>query len=233
MKKLLTILILLVFCATPLWSAEDAKLTLLIETADAAVDANAVINTAIRDSLEDANDHLQALRGVNEGFIDENVWTTIRSPIIDFSSATWNIVATHEVFTVTGDVEFEIMAFCSTNCSGTSNDSIWFFQGDAGVTGFRAFSFDLDDADAGENLIPLIMSADPVATVNGGYIWNANTLSLAGGGVWRGSIFMGQDIGYQLDDHVGVAGIIVLYCRWRPINSANSSEVTIGTGVGL
>ena len=174
-----------------------------------------------RDSLEDANDHLQTLLGVTTGFIQENLWKTVEV-IVNFAAAgAWEEAATtHELFTVTGYVEFEISAFCSTNVATTSSDSLWLFLGEAGATGYRAVSLLGDDADAGENIIPTVHSP--------GYIWTAAGLTTNAGGAWKGTIFMGKDIGYSISDHDFTGGIIVFYCRWRPITTGG----TVAAGAG-
>jgi len=171
----------------------------------------------VRDSLEDANNLLQSLTGANK----LNVWSQPLMVIIDLTTGTtWETAGTHEVLTVTGNVEFEITCYDSIGCTSASTDSLWFFLGESGATGYRAFSFMAEDAVAGDNLIPTVHSP--------GYIWSAAALTTNAGGIWKGSIFGGKDIGYEISDHAFTAGQLVLYCRWR-----GDGSVVAGGGGGL
>ena len=150
-------------------------------------------------------------------------WSTVEVVINLAAAGLWEEAATHEVLTITGDVELEISIACSTNCTSASADSMWWFLGESGATGYRMVSFLLEDADAGENLIPGVWSP--------GYIWSAAALTTNCGGIARITSHMGKDLGYQISDHAGTAGIITVFCRWRPLSTGGS--VAAGVGVVL
>lgn len=175
----------------------------------------------IRDSLEDANDHLQALRGVTTGFVEENVWKTVEI-VINFAAAgAWEEAgSTHEFGAVTGEVEFEITGHCSTSVAATSADSIFFLSGDAaGASVWRCLAEDLD---AGEGLF---------RGVEGGLvpiIPTAAQLAGSGGGIWRGTLSMGGDIGFDIDDNDLTGGILVIQIRYRPITTDGSVAAGLG-----
>lgn len=148
-------------------------------------------------------------------------WSEWTEVVIDLSSATWNSVATHEVIAGTGDYELEIAMTCSTNCSSTSSDSLWFFLGESGATGFRMISALIEDIDAGEGLIP----------VNGwgiGYVWTAENLVTTQSGIIRIACHMGKDVGYQIDDHAGAGGIITVFFRSRPLSTGGTAAAGAG-----
>lgn len=183
----------------------------------------------IRDSLEDANDHLQALRGVTVGHVDASVWQ-YASVVVNFAAAgAWEEAAsTHELFTVTGAVEFEITAYCSTDVAVTSADSIFFLNGgDAGVAAagsvYRCLGTDID---AFEGLFRGVRASTGAAVIPTAAILAGN-----GGDAWCGTSMGGMDIGYDIDDNDFTGGIIVFYCKWRPITT--SSTVVAGAGAAL
>ncbi len=189
------------------------------DTTELRVQAIHTLTDALRDSLEDANDDLQALLGIRAGHVGENLWKT-DTLAVDFSVAGWNTAAAHGLWTVTGAVEFEISAYCSTNVATTSSDSLWLFQGESGATGYRIVSYLGEDLDAGENLFPQVVTV--------GMIPPAAAVAVNSGGIWKGTIFMGKDIKYQLDDHAFASGVLVFVCRWRPITTG--STIAKGTG---
>lgn len=213
----------------PVWFTGSTTLSDLESDADTVelrVQQMHDIVNALRDSLEDANDHLQALRGVTTGFVGENVWTTVEV-VVNFAAAgAWEEAAsTHELFTVTGDVEFEISAFCSTDVTVTSGDSI-FFGGEGGADDFFGiYRFLGSDATAGEALFRGVSASDGLANIPTAAVLDGT------GGVWKGTAWMGQDIGYDIDDNDFTAGIVVFYCRWRPITTGGT--VAAGSGGAL
>ena len=172
---------------------------------------------ALRDSLEDANDLLQALTGANKF----SVWSEPVEVVVNFSLAGWKTAAAHTLLTITGDVEFEISAHCSSNVASTSSDSLWIFLGESGATGYRMLSALAEDMDAGENLIPVNYSGR-------GWVWTAAGLSTNVGGILRGTSFMGKDIKFEISDHAFTGGIVIFHVRWRPLTTGGN--VVAGTG---
>lgn len=154
-------------------------------------------------------------------------WSEWTEVVIDFADATWNSAATHEVITGTGDYEYEITVICSTSCSSTSSDSIWFFMGEAGATGNRMFSALLEDIDAGEGLIP-------ITGWTKGWIWDgasdagSNDLVNTQSGILRFAGHMGKDIGYEISDQAGAGGIITVFFRSRPLSTGGGAVAGAG-----
>ena len=149
-------------------------------------------------------------------------WSDWNELVIDFSSATWNTVATQEALAVTGDVLLELAIACSTNCTDTSADSLWWFMGESGATGMRMFSACFDDIQAGESLIPAAGWAR-------GWIWddagdagsNDLTSNMTGGTITI-QCHMGKDVGFEISDHAATGGIIVVWYRYLPLSTGSS-----------
>ncbi len=181
----------------------------------------------VLDSLEDANDLLQKLNGVTAGFVDENVWTTVEV-IVNFAAAgAWEEAAgTHELFTVTGDVEFAISAFCSTDVTVTSADSL-ILQTEGGADAIIGWLG--ADIDAGEAIFPpWYFAGAQTRGLVANYFITSVEQTYEAGSVWRGTIFMGQDIGFDIDDNDFTGGIVVFYCRWRPVTTGGSVVAGLG-----
>ena len=155
-----------------------------------------------------------------------NYWREPVEVIVNFAAAgAWEEAATtHELFNVTGDVEFEISAFCSTTVTVTSADSFFVLNGDAaGASVWRVLGTDMT---AGEGLLRGVSAAGLVAVIP-----TAAQQAGSGGGVWHGTASMGGDIGFDIDDNDFTGGILIFECRWRPRTTGGT--VAAGTGGAL
>jgi len=127
----------------------------------------------------------------------------------DFTSATWNTVATHELLTVTGTVRIRLLAVCT----GTLT------SGGAGQIQLGHES----DTD-------LYIAATDESAITTGDLWNSTTntaenpLSTA----IFDRVVNGLDIGYEITGGAMTGGTIVFYCWWEPLTSG----ATVAAGAG-
>jgi len=153
---------------------------------------------------------------------------------IDFSSATWNTQAAHEVFDVSGDVEFWLTVSCSTLVdANAASDSTCF--GIATTAGGGAYtklaSFLSEGIDADEQVYWLsAAAAGTVVPAAGGLSLVAETV--AGGATFHG-ISRSLDIGYEQIGGAGVSGILRFNCQWRPVVPNSGATVIAGLGGAL
>lgn len=182
----------------------------------AAVPANGV---AIDEVIRKISDATAGANGFSE-------WSEPVEVIVNFAAAgAWEEAATtHELYAVTGDVEFQITAFCSTAVTVTSADSIFFGAGDGAAANFSIWRCLGTDMGAGDGLLRGV--GHSAAAV----IPTAAQLG-ATGGVWTGTSMGGHDIGFDIDDNDFTAGIVVFYCRWRAITTGGS--LVAGAGGAL
>jgi len=199
----------------PAWSSDDAIAAAVIVQAAAA--------TKAQDTLNITQDSLDALTGI--GSWGSLVVTTGAQSV----DSTWSSVATHEVFTITGPIEFEITAICSIAYTGADSISILF----AGQTGICKFL--KADADAGEIVS---MNTPPAAgvTMVTHVINMAASISHYGSAatvepIIRGISSNGLDFGYQIHTASAPAGILQFTIRYRRL--ANYSTVAAGAGGSL
>jgi hypothetical protein len=152
---------------------------------------------------------------VNSGLVDQiigNEASFFRAnyiPVsVDFSSATWNTVATHEILTVTGAVRLRIIPICSTDLTTAGAGTIQL--GDEGST--TAF-----------------IAATAGADIDAGEIWLTGTPAkvMAFSSVID-RVESGNDIGFQIVTDAFTGGIIVFHCWFEPLNATGA--VVAGAG---
>jgi hypothetical protein len=157
--------------------------------------------------------------GTNRSIIDEIRGSAINygaknylSVSVDMTSATWNTVATHELFTVTGAVRMRIMAEVTSDCTsggGTATIKL----GVEGATGTWISATGEDDLDNGD----IWFDATPTET-------NGNFSSLVLDKVVAG----GLDVGYEIENEAFTQGAIVFHCWWEGLNATGA--VAAGAG---
>lgn len=123
---------------------------------------------------------------------------------VDFTSATWNTVATHEVLTVTGFCRIRLLIFCVTDVTGAGSIQ---FGHQLDTDGYIA-STTGTDIDQNE----CWFSATPSLNVLG-----SNILDIIPGN--------GQDVGYEITGAALTGGSLLVKCWWESLNGNNGSVV--------
>lgn len=135
----------------------------------------------------------------------------------DMTSATWNTVAKHEVFTVAGMVRMVMIIECTDTLTDAADGASIQFGHESATNAFIAST---GAAGAG------------AATINAGEIWcdtsptevAGATSSLAIDRVVAG----GLDVGYEITGAALTGGALVFHCWWVPIGS--TGDVAAGAG---
>jgi hypothetical protein len=133
------------------------------------------------------------------------------------SSATWNTVAKHEVFTVTGTVRMQMWITCGATLVDAGDAAIIEFGHESDTDAFIAKT----DA-AGRN----------ATTITTGWLWY-NTTPVAGPAP-AGSAVMdyvvngGLDVGYEISGAALTGGSLVFHCVWEPLDATGA--VVAGAG---
>ena len=125
---------------------------------------------------------------------------------VDLSSATWNTVATHEVFTVTGAVRMRMWAHCNRALEGRGYLSLRSKYDAQWTTGC------LDD-------------------IGVGFIDNQGNGYAVYSGPLDNIIFDKvtiEDVGYQITSDPATDGILIFRCVWEPL----SAGATVVAGAG-
>ena len=144
------------------------------------------------------------------GLIDNrlNGYQNLTEVSLDFTVAAANTVASHEVFTVTGTVKYEVLYVCITDLTSGGSATIQF--GREGATDSVAASQAFSGIDAGEIIIPGGTNAPITASVT------SDQNATAG----RGSDYVsGLDLGYEIGTAALTGGTMKAYCWWTPITS--------------
>jgi hypothetical protein len=130
------------------------------------------------------------------------------------TSATWNTVASHEVFTVTGLVRARMWIECTTNLASTGDGAQVQFGVEGVTNGFIAATNEdaLDQNDIWYDASPTVV-----------YDTTANTL--------LDYVVNGLDIGYEITGEALTAGVLVFHCVWEPMNA--TGNVAAGAGGAL
>ena len=137
----------------------------------------------------------------------------------DMSSAVWNTVGTHEVFTVTGAVRLRMWVLCTATLTDAAD--------------LAALRFGADNATL---FIPITGAAgkDGVTLSAGGF-WadNSGTKAITDMDtvVLDQVIAGGQDVGYQISGAALTGGVLEFHCVWEALSS--SSNVLPGAGGAL
>jgi hypothetical protein len=134
---------------------------------------------------------------------------------IDLTSATFNTVATHELFTVTGLVRMRVVAEVTTTGDDTSGNTSTIQLGTEDATDGWIAATEVDDLAAGE----IWADATPTET-------NGNYSSLV-----FDKVVNGVDVGYEIAGEAATDGVIVFHCVWEPINSTGA--VVAGDGSAM
>jgi hypothetical protein len=139
---------------------------------------------------------------------------------VDFSSATWNTVASHEVFTVTGTVRMRVLQLCTETLTDAA-DAATIQYGVAGTT--DALIAATNAAGAGGS------------TIEAGEMWvdasPADTYGDFATVILDKVITNGLDVGYEIAGEALTDGIIEFHCWWEPISS--DGNVVVGAGGSL
>lgn len=125
----------------------------------------------------------------------------------DFSSATWNTVATHEILTVTGLVRVRIIPVCTVDLTGASATIALGVEGAA--TTFIAATTGTD-IDAGEIWL---------GTTPAGQFAYSSVVD---------RVVQGLDIGYVVATAALTAGAITFHVWWDPLETG--ATVVAGAG---
>ena len=150
----------------------------------------------------------------NEDELNTNA-SNYLSVTADLSEATWNTVATHEVFTVTGLVRLRIIAEVTTTGDDTSGDTATIQLGTETTTNAFIASTQVDDLAEGE----LWYDATPTTKVD------------AFATVLQDYVVNGDDVGFEIGTEAATAGVIVFHCWWEPLNS--TGNVVAGDGSAM
>lgn len=187
----------------------------------AAVPANDV---SLAEVLRDIWDSLRNGTGGSEPGINRSIIDEIRGSAInyggknylsvsaDMTSATWNTVATHELFTVTGAVRMRVMAEVTGDCT-SAGGAATIKLGVEGATGAWISATGEDDLDTGD----IWFDATPTET-------NGNFSSLVLDKVVAGGI----DVGYEIENEAFTQGTIVFHCWWEALNATGA--IVAGAG---
>jgi hypothetical protein len=129
----------------------------------------------------------------------------------DFSSATWNTVATHEILTVTGAVRLRILPECTVGLASGGAGQIQLGT-EAGTASFVAVTV-ATGIDAGD----VWLSASAEASIAASSLVD--------------QIVSAVDVGYEIQIAALTAGTIVFHCWWEPLNATGA--VVAGDGSAL
>jgi len=130
----------------------------------------------------------------------------------DLSSATWNTVATHELFTVTGLVRVRIIAVVTTTGDDTTGDTSNIQLGTDGDTDGFIAATDVDDLLEDE----LWYDATPTTKFD-----TTSTVVID-------KTVNTEDVGYEITGEAATAGVIVFHCWWEALDGTGA--VVAGAG---
>jgi hypothetical protein len=134
---------------------------------------------------------------------------------IDLSKAAWNTVGTHQLFDVTGLVDFKILSEVTETGDDTTGDTATIQLGFNGATNVLIAATQVDDLAAGE----LWYDATPTTK----YDTAANAEI--------GRIVNGVDIGYEIAGEAAKAGKIKFHCRYIPKSAG--AVISVGAGAAM
>ena len=130
---------------------------------------------------------------------------------VDFSSATWNTVATHELFTVTGLVRVQIIPECTEDLVAGAGGTI--------SLGIEGGTTAMNTA----TLFSLIDSND---------LWLDETTPspLFSSTELIDKIINNNDIGFEIATNAFTDGTMIFHCWWEPLNQTTPGTVVAGAG---
>ncbi len=210
------------------FASELSQLLAVIATVDSNVDAILVDTGTTLDNLIDTE--ITTIDGIVDDVKDGN-WQHISVTTgLQSVDSTWSSVATHELFTISGAIEYVITIHCDVSYTGS--DSLTFLF--AGQTPFTAIA--KVDADAGE-ILSII--TDPVA--GAAYVKHEvdPTVGIAPTdphslikAQYKGVSMADLDFGYQIEIGSAPAGQLTASMRWRSIDLPTAA-VAAGAGGSL
>ena len=190
---------------------DNLKNVLGINTSNNLYDSSNVAANADGSVLERLED---LLNKINAGKIQYNS-TNYIAVTADLSSATWNTVATHELFTVTGLVRMKVIAEVTVNGDDTSGDTSTIQLGTEDATNGWIAATQVDDLAAGE----IWADATPTET-------NGNYSSLV-----FDKVVNAKDVGYEIANEAATAGTIIFHCWYEALNATGA--VVAGDGSAM
>ena len=133
----------------------------------------------------------------NEAFLLESTWTSVENLTGD--------QAAHTVFTVTGNVLISCFAVCDTSVVGAGTMEL-------GVTG---------------NTAGLIAQIANATTLDDGDVWVDADTAVGVGSIPVAKVLNdGNDVILTIGAADLTAGVVDIYCTWRPLSSGASVTVT-------
>ena len=128
----------------------------------------------------------------------------------DFTSATWNTIATHEILTITGLVRIRIIVECTGSVTGATG------------------TLQLGNEGATTSLIGNTLATD--LAINELWFNTAPTTSIGAAALFD-RIVNEVDIGYEILTAALTGGNLRFHCWWRPLEAG--ALVVSGTGSAL
>ena len=188
----------------------DAETTNLIgfdDANNAATTTNVVANQD--GSLLERAEQLQQLAAM-AGFYNSSNYFAVTA---DFTNATWNTVASHEIATVTGAVRMLILPECTGTVITTGTNGSFVLGDETNTSSIIAASL-LDALATGEWWVDATITRTIVTRTQ------MNALEFVVGG--------GKDIGYTISVNAATTGSIVFHIWWVAINATGN----MATGAG-
>lgn len=192
------------------------------DSSNVAANENGSILERLEQIQEATNKGTGGALGANRSIVDEINGSALNyngtnylSHSIDLSEATYNTVATHELFTVTGLVRARIIAEVTTTGDDTSGNTSTI---QLGVE---------SDTDA-------FIAATEVDDLAGGEIWydaTPTTVTDAFASVCLDKVVSAADIGYEIAGEAATAGEITFHLWWEPLSSTGA--VVVGDGSAM
>lgn len=160
-------------------------------------------------------------QGLQRGYSLGGRFRTIQT--VDFTSATWNTVGTHELFTVTGLCQVATAYFIPTSLTSAGAPTLSF-----GIEGATT-AYNTAQLHTVYSTLNHVRSGalSPASTVQWGELTTTAQSALNGGLM----ILNGPDIGYEILIAAMTGGAIDAYCFWTPLESGAS--VVLGAGGAL
>lgn len=142
---------------------------------------------------------------------------------VPFTSANWNTIGSHEVFTLTGFVRVHVMYLVTGSLTSAGAAQISF--GREGTTAEYAAAQVVTNLSAGR-------AVAPGGTFVGAANWASNFMRFDSAGL-RADFFIpnGNDLGYEITVADLTGGTIEAVCNWAPLSS--DGLVVAGAGGSL
>lgn len=126
---------------------------------------------------------------------------------VDFTSATWNTAATHELFTVTGLVRMQLIPECTEDLASAGGSIS--LGTETNTSGFIA--------------------ATVATTIDNGELWLTGTpIAFIASTSIIDDLVNGSDVGYEITVGALTDGTMKFHCFWEPIGAG--ATVVAGAG---